>query len=502
MTRNIPAPKIKPPESSVPKLARTSIPGITLLELSLFLSLWFLYGAVINSRNLEAFNLQQAGVEAIVERHHFSLEGSAEPRFQIKVYFDGDRPFGDTFLYKGRQYAAKQPGQFMASAVVYFFLRLFGLSYLNNYLLTSALVTFFTTSLVTALAAVAVFRIVREFMRSDALAPPLACALGYGLATTAFVYSGIAYHDSLASGYLIIAFYLAVFVALRKPQGLTPRITAGAIGLLLGMTITTSMLPFFATGVIGLYLVSLRRWELTLWTLAGGVVGLLPLLFFNAVSFGNPFLTSYMAGGYPESFLHWDLSNSIQKLGFYFWQITLYVPIVWVGILGLAGYPRVLRRERFAILAVFIAMAIQILNIDSHGGCHYGPRFLLPVVPFACLGLAGFSYLRLRVIRLLTETAIGLVVAISFIVTLVGALYGAMYCDTEVYAFWPYLAALRTTGWKDMPLSIWLVLPFAVSVSLLVYSIHIYRRDSKGKGSREARFTATNSDRPSSAVAQ
>jgi hypothetical protein len=168
----------------------------------------------------------------------------------------------------------------------------------------------------------------------------------------------------------------------------------------------------------------------------------------------------------------------------------------------LAGYPRALRREKFAILAVFIAMAIQVLNIDSHGGCHYGPRFLLPVMPFACIGLAGFSYLRVRVPRLLAVTAIALVVAISFIVTLVGALYGAMYCDTEVYAFWPYLVALRTTGWKDMPLGIWLVLPLAVSVCVLVYSIHIYRRDSKGRGSKEAWFTATNSDRPSSAVAQ
>src|SRR6185436_14847325 len=117
---------------------------------------------------------------------------------------------GDTFFYNGRQFAAKQPGQFMAGAVVYFFLRIFGLSYLNNYLLTAALVTFFTTSLVTAAAAVAVFRTMRELMASETLAWPLASAFSYGLATTAFVYSGIAYHDALASGYLVIAFYLVI----------------------------------------------------------------------------------------------------------------------------------------------------------------------------------------------------------------------------------------------------------------------------------------------------
>ncbi len=456
-----------------------AIPSRTIVELSLLLSLWFFYGSLINSRNSEAFNLQQAGVEAIVERHQFSIEGSTTPRFQIKVYYDDEgRPFGDTFLYNGRQYAAKQPGQFMAGAVVYFFLRLFGLSYVNNYQLTSALVTFFTTSLVTSMAAVAVFRVVRELIANDSVAWPLTSALTYGLATTALVYSGIAYHDALASGYLAIAFYLVVHLAVRRPQGRSAKVIAGAVGLLLGVTITTSMLPFFMACVVGFYFVSLRRWDLTPWMLIGGVVGVAPLVVFNASSFGNPFLTSYMAGGYPESMLHWDLRNSLQKLRYYFWQITLYVPIVWIGILGLAGYPRALRREQFAILTLFIAMAIQVLNIDSHGGCHYGPRFLLPLMPFACIGVAGFSYLRGRSAQLLAHLTIGVVALTSFVVSLVGALYGAMYCETEVYAFWPYLVALRSVRLKDMPLSFWLVGPFAVSVSLLVYSIRINQQRS------------------------
>jgi 4-amino-4-deoxy-L-arabinose transferase-like glycosyltransferase len=471
VTKNTSRPEMAPPECSDQKFARTTDRGLRVLELSLMLSLWFFYGAVINSRNLEAFNLQQAGVEAMVERHQFSLEGSVEPRFQIKVYFDGDKPFGDTFLYKGRQYAAKQPGQFMAGAVVYFFLRLFGLSYFRNYLITSALVTFFTTSLVTAVAGVAVFRIVREFMSKDALAWPLASAFSYGLATTAFVYSGIAYHDALASGYLVIAFYLVVLLGRRQPRGRAAKVLGGLIGLLLGITINTSMLPFFMTCVVGIYLVWLRRWDLTLWALIGGLIGLAPLLFFNAVAFANPFLPSYVAGGYPESYLHWDLHNSLQKLRFYFWQITLYVPILWVGILGLTGYPRALRREKVAILALFIAIAIQILNIDSHGGCHYGPRFLLPAMPFACIGLAGFSYLRARTLKLLALATIVLAAAISFVVNLVGALYGAMYCETEVYAFWRYLGPLKNAGWKDMPLAVWLVVPLTLSLAQLAYSI-------------------------------
>ena len=68
----------------------------------------------------------------MVERGHFYLEHSIPSQRQSK---------GDVFRYEGHNYAAKQPGQFMLGAVVYFLLRKLGLSYANNYLLTAALVT-------------------------------------------------------------------------------------------------------------------------------------------------------------------------------------------------------------------------------------------------------------------------------------------------------------------------------------------------------------------------
>src|SRR5437016_5163415 len=173
--------------------------SITRVEVVLFLFLWLGYGAAINSDNLVKFNLQQIGVEAIVERHQFYLEGSAVPDLF---------PQGDVFLYQGHKYAAKQPGQSMVGAVVYWVLRVLGLRYANNYLLTSALVTFFTTSLVLAASAIAVFRISRKLTRDiQSLFWPTLTTFAYALATTVFTYSGIAHHDALATGYLAIAFY-------------------------------------------------------------------------------------------------------------------------------------------------------------------------------------------------------------------------------------------------------------------------------------------------------
>ncbi len=449
---------------------------VRLIEWSLFLFVWFACGITINSGNLQSFNLQQAGVEAMVERRQFSLEGSPTPPLQIKVYVDGDRPFGDTFMYRGRQFAAKQPGQFMFGAVVYFVLHLFGLSYSSNYTLTAALVSLFTASLVTAVASVMVFRIAREFTRRESVAWPLLAAILHIFGTTTFAYSGFAYHDSLAAGYLIIAFYLILLLTRRRLHNRSPWVAAGAAGFLLGLTVTTSMLPFFAACVLAAYLL----WQTkSAAVVIGGILGVTPLLIYNARSFGNPLLNSNMAGGYVDSFLRLDLHNSIDKLRFYLFDITLYDPIVWLGLVGLAFYPRAMRRERFVIVAMLVAQLFQILNIETHGGCHYGPRFVLPVLPYAVLGLVGFSYLQSGWKQRLAAIAVVVVGAASVGINAVGALYGAMYCDVNLYAVWPAFEKLRTAGTTYLPLMKPLVFPCVIALVFLIYSTRRYYKRSE-----------------------
>lgn len=431
------------------------------LEILLFLSVWLIYGLTINSRNLEAFALQQMGVEAIVERGVFYLEGSDAPQLQ---------PGGDVFDYEGHKYAAKQPGQFMAGALAYFFLHLFGLNYVNNYLLTSALVTFFTASMVTALSAVALHRAARH-MAKECASPfwPLGAALLYAFATTLFAYAGIAHHDALATGFLVIAFYFA-FRAARG--GCETERGAACVyvlaGAFLGLTVTTSMLALWPAATLFLYLLSLRRWRLLPYLLLGGVAGLAPLLFYDWVNFGNPFRLPNVAGNYSDTFFRPDASNFRARLGFYLTWTTTYTPVLLVGMAGLSQFPRQLRREKMTAAGAVLMLCVYILNIETIGDCQYGPRYLLPVMAFGCLGLVGFSYMESKALRRLWIAMIAVAGLFSFAVNVAGALQGAMYCALEHHAFRPYLSALMRGETGTHPLLRWLIIPALVCVCWLI----------------------------------
>lgn len=438
------------------------------VEALLFLVVWFAYGVAINSDNLLKFNLQQIGVEAIVERHQFYLEGSTAP----ELY-----PAGDVFLHQGHKFAAKQPGQFMAGALVYSVLSILGLRYVNNYLLTSALVTFFTTSLVLALSAVAVFRIARELTKdSQSFFWPMLTTFAYALATTVFPYSGIAHHDALATGYLVLAFYLVFQISRQgRPYGRGAILASTTAGLLLGFTVTTSMLAFFMVLVCSIYFVSLRRWKLMPFCLVGALIGLLPLFVYDAQSFGSPFLLPNVVGAdmFADTFFHFDLRNFGNKLVSYSTMILVYAPVFAVGLFGLTYYPASLKRRPvvLTLLAMICVLAIYVLNISTGGDCQFGPRYLLPAMPFACLGIAGFSYLSTGSERRIAGAVVVLVTFLSFVVNLVGAVSGAMCCPDGGNALRNQTTTLAHRDFHSFPLAPWLLVPLAICAVLFVVTV-------------------------------
>lgn len=440
---------------------------LALVEAALFLFLWFGYGAAINSDNLVKFNLQQIGVEAIVERHQFYLEGSDVPELF---------PQGDVFLYQGHKYAAKQPGQSMVGAVVYWVLRALGLRYADNYLLTSALVTFFTTSLVLAASAIAVLRISRQLARKPGmLFWPLLTTLAYALATTVFAYSGIAHHDALATGYLAIAFYLIFDLPRGGWDGRAEIIKSAGAGFLLGLSVTTSMLVFFMAIGCALYFLWLRRWKLIPFFLVAVVIGLLPLFIYDARSFGSPFLLSNLAGAhmFGDTFFHFSARNFGDKLMWYATMLAGYTPVVLAGLFGLSYYPRAVKRTPFflALTAMLVVLAAYILNIKTGGDCQFGPRYLLPAMPFACLGIAGYSHLSTNAERRLAGVIVLLLGAVSLAINFVGAVSGAMCCPDGRNALRDQMALLARGQSRYFPLAHWLLVPLIIWAALLAWSV-------------------------------
>ncbi len=448
-------------------------PTTTRPALLLFLLLWLAYGVLVNSGNLYGFGLQQFGIEAYVERHTLYIEGSPDPRFQVK-------PEGDCFLYNGHIYPAKQPGQFMLGACVYFPLHALGLSYTEDYLLTAALVTFLTASFVAAVSGVAVFLAARELSpRGSGLFLPLLSAFSYAFGTTVFAYSGVPWHDELAAGYLAIALYLLIRLARGSERW--PKTTTACAGLMLGLTVTTSMLPFFMAVVAALYFLSLRRWRLLPAFLLGGLAGLAPLLVYNAVCFGNPLLMPNLAGKYSDTFFNPSRQNFLSKLGFYARMLTLYAPVFWAGLVGLALLPRSLRREQLVLLSMLFALAAYVLNIEADGTCQYGPRYMLPAMPLACMGIAGFGFLRGAALRRAAVWGVSACALSSIFINLVGALHGAMLCYFPHFAVGRYLSEMWNGPVRSYPLAPWLSLPLCLCAALFTRALFKHGRSQEGE---------------------
>ncbi|NJK63716.1 MAG: hypothetical protein HC921_14435 [Synechococcaceae cyanobacterium SM2_3_1] len=218
----------------------------------LLLILWLGYGLFINSRDLYDYNLQQIGIEAIVERQHFYLEGSLSPDLQ---------PRQDIFEYDGHLYASKQPGQYLLGAIAYFFLHhLAGMRYVGSYDLTTAWVTFLTASTVTTFATAAVFLLAQQWSaRSRYPFWPYLCAASFAIASTAFPYAGIAHHDALATSFLVMGAYFIFSISNTEESGSRKRSIQWIYpilgGICLGLTITTSMLPFFMVVPLSIYFI-------------------------------------------------------------------------------------------------------------------------------------------------------------------------------------------------------------------------------------------------------
>jgi hypothetical protein len=152
-------------------------------------------------------------------------------------------------------------------------------------------------------------------------------------------------------------------------------------------------------------------------------------------------------------------------------MVTLYVPIFWLGLIGLAFYPASLRREQRLLLIMLLALAAYLLNIEANGTCQYGPRYLLPAMPLVSLGLMGFGFRRGETQKLLAGLTAFACFAASCVINVIGAAHGAMLCDFPHSAVVKYLSEMLRGPMHSYPLAAALALPLSVCVILFVLMI-------------------------------
>jgi len=418
--------------SSRESLFSKSISWLTRDRVAVFFLFWCLLGLTITVKDLRIYALQHSVPESIVEHHTYSLGHSKTPSFQAK---------GDTFLFEGQRMAAKQPGQFTLGAVVYFWLWLFDLTYLNNFDLTAALVTWFSTSLMLALAASFYFALLNQVWGVERKISFL-ITFAFVFGTNLFSYGGLAHHDIIAISFVLISFYflqknIHQFKGQHHPFALFS-------GILLGLGTFSSMLPSWIILSILIYVLFFRNFRLILVVGLGYIIGLLPLFIHNTYYFDNPLVQANMAGNYKDTFFHfnwWRMKN--HTVHYFLWgnlSIWKYMPIMGLGFFGLFFWGRKFFRENLMIFTMVVLHSFYILNIDANGYCQYGPRFLIPLVPFISLGL--IPILRPKNLRILNYSFwifTGGVLIYSSFVNFVGALGGTMNCSLEKFTFFEHL---------------------------------------------------------------
>ena len=332
----------------------------------------------------------------------------------VKSLHDGspriDRYAGescDTAYIDQHYYAAKAPGLALVTAPWYALLRGVGLAdnsrasgaggFPEAMLALPRSATWQVSLWGATLAALALLFVVR--FAADRLVPGYgtAAAVLLGLGTLVLPFSTVFFAHVLSATLGMAAFALL----LRHRSGGAGTAAPAIAGVLAGLAVVVE----FPLGILAVALaVYAGRSRLLSYSL-GAVVGIVPLLAFNAWAFGSPFELSYenaviepgesghdVIGANDEGLfgVTFPSLRSAAELLASDKGLLVLTPLAVAGLGGLLALRRGdARRE--ATLSLAVCLAFLVYNSAyflPFGGWGPGPRFLVPVLPFLALGIA------------------------------------------------------------------------------------------------------------------
>jgi hypothetical protein len=309
---------------------------------------------------------------------------------------------GDKANYNGHYYSDKAIGPSVVGAIVYeplyWIKRVF-----NRVSLPSAkiILTFLVIGLPSAIAGSLMF-ILCYYLSKDRTRAYLA-SMTIALGTMYLPFSSIFFSHQFASSLIFSAFFMVFF--LKENPEVCNNWYLFVIGSLLGWALISEFPTIAIILAIVIYYFSIiwkkppyRRSRSFLLPMLGGSIPILLQLLYNKLCFGNFFSFGYsfsnnqnfyVAMGQGLMGIHLPDLMVLFYMTFHplmglFWES----PVLLTSIIG-AGYMFRLNRYRSeAILAVWIIGSYLVLMSGYYmwwGGTVFGPRHIIPVLPFFCI---------------------------------------------------------------------------------------------------------------------
>ena len=283
-------------------------------------------------------------------------------------------------------------------------------------------------------------------------------ALAFGLGTPAFGWATAFFGHAAAGALLLVAFGIPVLLA-RRRTGFAPFMAwLVAVGLLLGLAVSVEIISAVAGSAVGLYALGLAaaRWRgrgalaAVAALVLGGLIGLAPLLVYDTLAFGSPLKTGYAnVVGFPGmnvGFFGISVPDPGVLGALLFGAYRGLLPLAPVLILMPVGLWVMAREPHLRAPAlVILAVTLSYLAINSgyyywDGGAATGPRYLVPIMPFAGLALAFVWPLR----RL--KRAAAVLLALSILISTICAGVDMFAIRAIASPLWDYLVPAFFAG--------------------------------------------------------
>lgn len=337
------------------------------------------------------------------QNSHFDLARAIAEQHSVRIDRYGWNT-GDKAFYQGHYYSDKAPGLSLAAQPAIFVARrLAHVFYVSRVLaLQLYLANVLTSSLAIALAAAVIFLMLLNWnIRPGAAVFALVV---FGLGTPMWIYATLFWGHALASACLVFAFAAADH--LREPGSSARQLAlAAAVGLAAGWAVVTEFPAAVPAAMIGVMaLIYCRRsaagtrdflWNAAALCFTAGLC-LATILLYHKAAFGSPFRLGYeYVVNYQDTLQHGALGLSYPRwhplIALLFGKrcgLLLFTPILVVVPFGFrllwrAGLPRLSLGVSAGIAIYYLLFNASYLHWQA--GASFGPRYLSPGLPFACL---------------------------------------------------------------------------------------------------------------------